>query len=383
MKPVHRIIFCVAVAVAASVSAVHAQTASGKMNIDTDLYILRNITIPSFDREYDDYLQYMPGALTVGLKICGYEGRSSWSRMLVSDAFSVAAMAITVNGLKYTVSRLRPDGSSYNSFPSGHTATAFMTATMLHKEYGWKSPWFSIGAYTTAAVTGMSRVLNNRHWVSDVVAGAAIGIGSVHLGYFLSDLIFKDKGIYSGYCDPIFLYDASKKHYTAEMIFGKRLIIGSEGLKKMGALPVRGGLTGISTDIPLIPGAGITARATASSMTYISGTASEFFSLQTGGFWNYHFAGILEFQCKAMIGGGWLGAPDTVPCSGHENIGTIGDGHQAKIGGISLGAGAGLSLITDNNFKIKVFADLESISLSPTRPWLNTVILGFGTGWFW
>ena len=56
---------------------------------------------------------------------------------------------------------------------------------------------------------------------------------------------------------------------------------------------------------------------------------------------------------------------------------------QERIGGLSLGAGAGLSLITDNNFKIKVFADLESINLSPYRPWLNTIILGFSTGWFW
>ena len=69
----------------------------------------------------------------VGMKACGYESRSSWGRMLVSDAFSAAIMAGAVNGIKYSVGRLRPDGSRYNSFPSGHTATAFMTASMLHK----------------------------------------------------------------------------------------------------------------------------------------------------------------------------------------------------------------------------------------------------------
>ena len=106
--------------------------------------------------------------------------------MFVSDVFSVGAMAVTVNGLKYTIKRMRPDGSRRNSFPSGHTATAFMTATMLHKEYGWRSPWFSIGGYTAAAVTGVSRLLNNRHWMTDIAAGAAIGIGSVHLGYFIT-----------------------------------------------------------------------------------------------------------------------------------------------------------------------------------------------------
>ena len=117
----------------------------------------------------------------VGMKACGYESRSSWGRMLASDAFPAGVMAIAVNSLKYSIGRLRPDGTSYNSFPSGHTATAFMTASMLHMEYGWRSPWFSIGGYAAAAVTGVSRIMNNRHWMTDVVAGAAIGIGSTDI----------------------------------------------------------------------------------------------------------------------------------------------------------------------------------------------------------
>lgn len=56
--------------------------------------------------------------------------------MLVSDAFSATLLAAAVNGIKYTAKVPRPDGSSRNSFPSGHTAVAFMGATILHKEYG-------------------------------------------------------------------------------------------------------------------------------------------------------------------------------------------------------------------------------------------------------
>ena len=67
-----------------------------------------------------------------------------------------------------------------------------MSATMLYKEYGWRSPWFSIGGYTIAAATGVSRILNNKHWMTDIAAGAAVGIGAVHLGYYLTDLIFKE-----------------------------------------------------------------------------------------------------------------------------------------------------------------------------------------------
>jgi hypothetical protein len=72
-----------------------------KQNFDMDMLMLRNTVIPDFRHHYDDYTQYAPAALMIGLKACGYNGRSSWGRMLVSDAFSVASMAILVNGVKY------------------------------------------------------------------------------------------------------------------------------------------------------------------------------------------------------------------------------------------------------------------------------------------
>lgn len=156
---------------------------------------LRDEFAPDFHYRYDDYLQYSPAVVMLGLKAAGVESRSSWGRMIVSDAFSAGIMAVAVNSLKYSVKSMRPDGSTRNSFPSGHTATAFMAATMMHKEYGWRSPWYSVGAYALATATGVSRILNNRHWMSDVLAGAGIGIMSVELGYYLTDLIFKDKGL--------------------------------------------------------------------------------------------------------------------------------------------------------------------------------------------
>ena len=68
-----------------------------------------------------------------------------------------------------------------------------MAATMLHKEYGPRSPWYSIAGYSMATVTGVSRMLNNKHWFSDVLVGAGIGILSVELGYLFADLIFKER----------------------------------------------------------------------------------------------------------------------------------------------------------------------------------------------
>lgn len=339
----------------------HGQAAPPLHNFDTDITAIRNVAVPNFSWHYDDYLQYAPAGVMLGLKAFGCEGQSSWGRMLVSDAFSAVTMAVAVNGLKYSIGRLRPDGSRRNSFPSGHTATAFMTATMLHMEYGWKSPWYNIGGFSAAAITGVSRLLNNRHWMSDIVAGAAIGIGSVHLGYFITDKIFKDKGLNEAYGDTGFHYDPTVRHYVAELLFGRRFIIGAEGRKEMGELPLRGGVAGLQTDIALAPGLGLTARASASSMTFIDASVENLYSALAGGFYNVPFARILEFQTRVMVGAAWF---------------------QGKCGA-DLSAGVGLSLITDRNFKIKAFADFESIDPASRKPWLNSAILGYSASWFW
>ena len=152
--------------------------------------------LTDFKTTIDDYTQYFGPAMTVGLKLGGYEGRSDWSRLLASAAMSYGIMAALVNGIKYTAKEMRPDGSQANSWPSGHTATSFVGATLLHKEYGLtRSPWFSVAGYGVATATGVMRVLNNRHWISDVMSGAGIGIMSTELGYALSDVLFKGQGL--------------------------------------------------------------------------------------------------------------------------------------------------------------------------------------------
>ena len=152
--------------------------------------------ITNFKTSVDDYTQMFGPAMTVGLKLAGVEGRSDWPRLITSSLMSYAWMAAFVNGIKYTAKEMRPDGSTANSWPSGHTATSFVGATILHKEYGLtRSPWYSVAGYSVATATGIMRILNNRHWISDVMSGAGIGILSTELGYAFSDLIFKQKGL--------------------------------------------------------------------------------------------------------------------------------------------------------------------------------------------
>ena len=92
--------------------------------------------LTDFKTSVDDYTQYFGPLMTVGMKLGGYEGRSDWPRLLASAAMSYGIMAAFVNGIKYTAKEMRPDGSTANSWPSGHTATSFVGATILHKEYG-------------------------------------------------------------------------------------------------------------------------------------------------------------------------------------------------------------------------------------------------------
>lgn len=157
---------------------------------DDHFRTFRNDYIPKFDHWYDDALQYVPAITLLAMKLSGVKSKSSWPQMLTADGFSVALTAGIVELLKTTTNVRRPDGSDNHSFPSGHTATAFMTATMLHHEYGEKYPWLSVLGYGCATATGLMRMANNRHWLSDVMTGAGIGILATEVGYLLSDLIF-------------------------------------------------------------------------------------------------------------------------------------------------------------------------------------------------
>ena len=132
-----------------------------------------------------DYLQYVPLASVYGLSLLGAEAKNNYVDRTLELATSYIALAIMVNGIKYSARELRPDGSAYNSFPSGHTATTFMGAELVRIEYGEEHPWLAVGAYTIASTVGVLRVYNNRHWFTDVFAGAGVGILSARIGYWL------------------------------------------------------------------------------------------------------------------------------------------------------------------------------------------------------
>jgi hypothetical protein len=139
----------------------------------------------------DDFSQYAPFISVYALDLCGVKGEHNLRDYTAILATSYLLMGVTVNALKMCIREQRPDNSSFNSFPSGHTATAFMGAELLRHEFRHISPWIGVAGYAVAAGTGFFRMYNNRHWFTDILAGAGIGILSAKASYWLFPYISK------------------------------------------------------------------------------------------------------------------------------------------------------------------------------------------------
>ncbi|MBR1851119.1 MAG: phosphatase PAP2 family protein [Bacteroidales bacterium] len=136
---------------------------------------------------FDNYLQYAPIAMPFALKTFGLKGRSSFRHTLGVTALSVGSGALVLNLTKYFAHVQRPDHTSFNSFPSGHTFTAVLGAELLRKEYGDDYPLLATAVYGITATVAFMRLYNNRHWLADLLGGAGIAILSVDLSYWVAD----------------------------------------------------------------------------------------------------------------------------------------------------------------------------------------------------
>ena len=129
------------------------------------------------------------------MKAAGVKSRSKLERMLTANAMAFGISVGMTEGLKHAVNEKRPDGTDTRSFPSGHSSFAFVSASILSREYGYLSPWITVGGYAAATGTQLLRIQHNRHWVNDIYVGAGIGMASTSLAYFLTDRIFGEKAV--------------------------------------------------------------------------------------------------------------------------------------------------------------------------------------------
>lgn len=332
---------------------------------------LRNDYLPEFRHHADDYLQYLPAAVMLGMKLGGVESRSSWGRMLTSDMFSALLMGSVVYSLKQTTHVMRPDGSNNHSFPSGHTATAFMTATMLTKEYGHKSPWIGIGAYSAATTTGLMRMANNKHWLSDVLTGAGIGILSTELGYYLADLIFKEKGINRFTDNEVF--ERWNKPSFFSLYVGMNVPLSGYDLDEGHEFSTSSGsAAGVEGAWFFNPYVGVGGRFTASNTAIIvdgkNAEANTFdvLSLYAGGYFSYPLSS--RFMIGSKLLSGYVHYPQL-----HLSNETI-----PRRDGICFGSGISMTFRATEHYGMKLFLDYNLIPSHSrgSMEWMNTMTIG-------
>lgn len=173
-----------------NVSAQQFPRQSFQNNLPTSQYLQYHKSPPDeneTERNYlaDDILQYSPVIAVYALNAIGIEGKHRFLERTVYLAGSYVIMGTSVYGLKTLIDAPRPDGSDNNSFPSGHTAIAFMGAEFFRKEFGERSVWYGLAGYTLATTTALLRLHHNKHRPIDVAAGAIIGVLSSQASYLL------------------------------------------------------------------------------------------------------------------------------------------------------------------------------------------------------
>lgn len=131
-----------------------------------------------FHTSADNYLPFVPVAQIYLGKSFGFNPKNNFKQQTINILVANAIGAAVFTSLKYTVKAERPDQSDDLSFPSGHTAIAFTNAALLYYEYKDSNLWYASSGFLFATATGILRIANNRHYTSDVLAGAGIGLAS-------------------------------------------------------------------------------------------------------------------------------------------------------------------------------------------------------------
>ena len=155
----------------------------GKESIENEIKEERNEHLLGFRNRLDDYMQFSPFIAAYTFEWFGMKPQTDWKNrtaiMLKGQILNLGLVYI----LKKAINETRPDGTSY-SFPSGHTANVFAGATLLSMEYGKEYKWVPYVAYTVASGVGVMRITNNKHYISDVLFGAGLGILSMKVAYW-------------------------------------------------------------------------------------------------------------------------------------------------------------------------------------------------------
>lgn len=168
----------------------------------------------SFSTGADNFTVFVPLVQMYTGKLLGFQPKNTFMHQTIDVVTANTISYIVVTAVKNSVKANRPDGSDRLSFPSGHTAIAFTHATLLYQEYKDANFWYASSGFVFATATGILRVANNKHYTSDVLTGAGIGIAS---------------GILVSYYNPFQKLLLGKKNKTSAFVYpqcGDQLGIG-------------------------------------------------------------------------------------------------------------------------------------------------------------
>jgi len=138
----------------------------------------------NFHSDVDDYLQYVPIIQLYISDLAGVESRNHWFDQTKYLLISNLITSSITHGIKKLTPKLRPNGAP-DAFPSGHTSFAFNNAAVLYQEFNHTAPVLAYSGFLISTTTAVYRMMNNRHWLSDVLFGAGLGILSVELIYWI------------------------------------------------------------------------------------------------------------------------------------------------------------------------------------------------------
>ncbi len=157
---------------------------NGDESLKIEIAEERDEKLSSFHTTIDNYLQISPIVIAFALDAAGIKSRTDLANrtaiLLKGEVLTLA----TAFALKNSLHQIRPDGSDHFSFPSGHTAQAFAAATFLSEEYKHRFHWMPYAAYGIAGSVGVLRMANNKHYISDVLFGAGLGLLSMKISYW-------------------------------------------------------------------------------------------------------------------------------------------------------------------------------------------------------
>ncbi|OCB76889.1 phosphatase PAP2 family protein [Flavobacterium crassostreae] len=168
-----------------------------------------------FQSKADNIFPLLPvGQMYLGMYL-GLEPKTNFKKQTITIAMANTATVVVVELIKRLTQKERPDLSNNSSFPSGHTAVGFTNATLLFYQYKESHFWYASSGYIFAGATAVFRMANNKHFASDVLAGAGIGVAS--------GIIFSNSTLFHA-------FSVSKKSKTTAYIYpqiGKHIGFGA------------------------------------------------------------------------------------------------------------------------------------------------------------